>query len=266
MPKISYRTSYGIAMCRYNMEKNKQVEILMVKKRYTYAYFSFVFGKYKKYNNKHLSYLFNNMTFDEKITILSMKFSNMWYRLMRYDPENNYTDEQDANRSALNYFKKKTKFETIFLVDSGKRLRRFINNSFNAVTPWEIPKGKANHNEKALNCAIREFQEETDVYSDKYTIIWDAKPIIATHVDENVKYKYVYYPAYMNKNATWTPHVNFGSPSQLSEIEQVKWVSVNEIQFLNLNPTTKKHLIDTCKKITKSFKRSVKSYYYCHTV
>ena len=145
MSRIPCRLSYGVAMCRYNTKKNNQVEILMVKKRYTYSYVTFVFGNYKKYNNKHLSYLFNNMTFDEKITILSMKFSSIWYRLWRYDPEANYTGNKrtDAEtRSVTNYFKKKTKFETIFLVDGGKRLQRLINNSFNAVTPWEIPKGK----------------------------------------------------------------------------------------------------------------------------
>ena len=73
MLKNKCKTSYGIALCRFNRDKNLQSEILMIKKRYTYHYFSFVFGHYKKYNNKHLQYLFNNMTFGEKIDILSMK-------------------------------------------------------------------------------------------------------------------------------------------------------------------------------------------------
>jgi hypothetical protein len=64
-----YKTSYGIALCRYNASKNNQPEILLIKKRYTYCYFSFVFGHYKKYNNKHLQYLFNNMSFGEKVDV-----------------------------------------------------------------------------------------------------------------------------------------------------------------------------------------------------
>jgi 8-oxo-dGTP pyrophosphatase MutT (NUDIX family) len=205
------------------------------------------------------------MTFDEKITILSMKFSSIWYRLWRYDPEANYTGNKrtdEETRSAANYFNKKTKFETIFLVDGGKRLQRLINNSFNAVTPWEIPKGKLNNKEASINGALREFEEETGVYSDKHTLIWDAKPVIVSHKDENIKYKYIYYISYFNKNNTWEPKINFGSTQQVSEIEQVKWINLNDIQFLNLNPSNKNHLINTYKKIEHSFKHHIKSYYY----
>jgi 8-oxo-dGTP pyrophosphatase MutT (NUDIX family) len=264
-PRQAYRKSYGIAMCRYNTKKNNQIEILMVKKRYTYSYFAFVFGKYKKYNNKYLVYLFNNMTFDEKITILTMQFSNMWQRLWQYDPEANHNIKHDSYNdfhSTDSYFKKKSKFETIFLVDRGKRLQRLVYNSFNAVTPWEIPKGKLNNGEAKLNGALREFEEETNVYSDKHSILWNAKPIYTSHKDENILYQYTYYISRYNKNNTWEPMLNFGSASQISEIEQVKWVSLEEINFLDLNPVNKRHLIRTYKRIIKSFKYYVKSYYY----
>ena len=274
MPKETYKTSYGVAMCRYNKYKNNQLEILMIKKRYTYHYFSFIFGHYKKYSNKHIQYLFNNMTFGEKVDILSMKFSNMWYRMWLSDPEKNYNiynmyngknGKQDTDEHIKNlkcYFRKKTKFETIFLRDDGKRLRRLINNSSNAVTPWEIPKGSPEPDELDMNCAIREFEEETGIYSDKYGMIWDVKPITSSHKDENVIYRSVYYLAYLNKTSKWHPKVKFETSHQLSEVEQVQWVSLDEIKFLNLNDNSKKKLVNLYKKIIHIFKLHVKSYYY----
>lgn len=269
MTKNKYKTSYGIALCRFNNNKNFQSEIIMVKKRYTYHYFNFIFGYYKKYNTKYIQYLFNNMTFGEKIDILSMKFSSMWYRLWLYDPENNHTINKMYNENEKNYyinlkcyFRKKSKFESSFLYDNGKKLKGFINNSTDSVTPWEIPKGGINMNETALECAQREFEEETGIKSCNYTILWDIKPIIVSHTDDNVIYRSVYYIAYLNNDSKWVPKIKFNINSQLSEIEEVRWVSLNEIQFLNLNKTSKNYLVKNYKKIICQFKKKIKSYYY----
>lgn len=273
MQQYNRKTSYGVAMCRYNKNKNNRIEILMIKKRYTYHYFSFVFGQYNKYNNKQLQYLFNNMTFSEKIDILSMDFSTMWYRLWLSNPEKNYNiynlykddknNDKDNRTSHIEcYFRKKEKFELIFLKDSGKRLRGLINNSSNSVTPWEIPRGSKKIDELDINCAIREFEEETGIYSDKYSILWDTKPIIASHKDENIIYKGIYYIAYINKASDWTPKINFETANQLSEVEQIQWISLEEINFLNLNKNIKQNLVNLFKKIISVFKINIKSYYY----
>lgn len=269
MPKPTYRTSYGIALCRYNHEKNKQFEILMIKKRYTYCYFSFVFGYYKKYNTKHLQQLFDNMTFGEKIDILSMDFSKMWYKLWMFDPEKKYnmSTNYDCGVSYKNsradcYFKKKSKFESIFLRDGGNRLKRLINNSTNSSTIWEIPKGSRNDKESDLSCAIREFNEESGIVPDNYYVLWDVKPLIFSHIDENITYKSVYYLAYLDKNSVWKPKVNFSTKDQISEVEEIQWVSLQEINFLNVNVTTKKKLQAMYKKISNQFKKFIKSSYY----
>jgi 8-oxo-dGTP pyrophosphatase MutT (NUDIX family) len=269
MPKPTYKTSYGIALCRYNHAKNKQFEILLIKKRYTYYYFSFVFGYYKKYNTKHLQYLFDNMTFGEKIDILSMDFSKMWYKLWMFDPAKKYNvrSNYDPQQSYINsradcYFKKKAKFESTFLRDGGTRLKRLINNSTNSSTIWEIPKGARDGNENDLSCAIREFNEESGIKPDNYYVLWDVKPLIFSHIDENIVYRSVYYLSYLDKNSVWEPKVNFVTSSQISEVEEIKWVSLQEINFLNVNVITKKKLCAMYKKILHQFKKHIKSIYY----
>lgn len=271
MPRSGHKLSHGVAMCKYNKNTNgvPEVKILMVKRRYTYAYFSFVFGYYKKHNKKRIQHLFNNMTFGEKIDILSMNFSNMWYRLWLCEPEKNYdkykqntaTEHQIKNLDY--YFRKRKKFESIFLRDDGKLLRRLINNSKNASTPWEIPKGGANSNEQDLNCAVREFEEETGISPDKYTVLWNVNPIMSSHKDDNIIYKSNYYVAYLNNNNNnWSPKVNFNSAQQLAEVERVQWVSLAEINFLNLDDRCKKRLVTLYKNVITEFKNHVRSYYY----
>jgi 8-oxo-dGTP pyrophosphatase MutT (NUDIX family) len=258
-----YKTSYGVALCRYNVSKNNHPEILLIKKRYTYCYFSFVFGHYKKYNNKHLQYLFNNMSFGEKVDILSMKFSNIWYRLWLSDPETNHSNEYNDNMVNLKcYFRKKNKFDTIFLRDNGKRLRRLINNSSNSVTPWEIPKGGKNETETDMDCAKREFEEETGLTADKYTILWNIPPIISSHKDNDTIYRIVYYIASYNKDVQWHPKVKFDTSQQISELEQVQWVSQNELTFLNLNEKSKNKLLRLFNIIISTYKKNIKNKNY----
>ena len=75
-------TSYGIALVKKNKLINNvnQYEILMIKKRLTYAYIAFVKGVYNKNNENELLRMFNNMTVDEKFCIMSLNFNIMWYK------------------------------------------------------------------------------------------------------------------------------------------------------------------------------------------
>ena len=124
MPK--YSKSYGIALCRFN--SNKEPEIILIKKRYTYYFFEFVLGKYQRNDNKYLFKLFNNMTYQEKMDILSLKFDTLWYKIWLEIPshalnrDSSYPSRQKEtgfNEKIYTYIyiKIKSKFETNFLSD-----------------------------------------------------------------------------------------------------------------------------------------------------
>jgi ADP-ribose pyrophosphatase YjhB (NUDIX family) len=282
MPTIKYKISYGVALCRFNTDKNNQFEILYVKKRYTYHFFNFVFGNYRKYNNNQLLYLFNNMSFGEKIDILSMRFSNMWYRLWLIDPDKKYSiyktfytprniendnkNNDNKNDSGdnfhmsnmKNYLKKKNKFESIFLRDGGSRLKRIINNSTNATAPWEIPKGRKKDNENDLECAKREFEEEASITKDKYTILNQIKPIRYSFKDEDTVYTNVYYCATLHDN-TWCPKIQFDTYHQMSEVEEIRWIANDELKFLHLNYKIYTSLLKTFNTIKSNVKKHYKN-------
>lgn len=261
--KSKVKTSYGVALCRKNIKKNNEVEILLIKKRYSYAFFSFVFGMYKKSETKYLKKLFDNMSFSEKIDILGMQFSNMWYRIWLNNPEKRFNirdiyeieDDKKKIKDADIYrifFKKKTKFEKNFMTDMGKKLRNYIYNSNNTELMWEIPKGNKNENETDIDCAMREFFEETSIPDTKYQIYHNIPPIIETIEDNDVIYKNIYYVA--RPLTDIEPRINFKNFNQISEVEHIKWVSINEIKFMNLHKETHERLINLYKTIIKKFK------------
>ena len=53
----------------------------MIKKRYTYAFFDFVFTKYKKNDDVRLCKLFDQMSIQEKADILRLDFDRLWARI-----------------------------------------------------------------------------------------------------------------------------------------------------------------------------------------
>jgi len=263
---LRHKISYGIALCRFN-DKN-QPEIILIKKRYSYYFYEFVLGKYQKNNeeksNKYLMKMFNNMTYHEKLEILSFKFENLWYKIWLEPVNIKYNKEQKDSfymRKNKGFFSYKHKFESIFLVDSGKRLKSLINNSTNSDTTWEIPKGRKSANEKEIDTAKREFIEETNIKSDDFRILLHVPPIVDTYRDAGTTYKNIYYLATLipDKNIL-NPKIYFNSYDQTLEVESVKWVSLSEIKFLSLNQKTKKRTIRLFENILKIFKKECKLY------
>lgn len=270
MPKV--KKSYGIALCRKRNDKSNKTEILLVKKRYTYQFFEFVFGRYKKDDTKYLLYLFNNMTYSEKLCILNMNFSEMWYRIWLNNPEKTYfygysqiitgkisieTKKKNKPKSWKGigcYFKKKNKFESCFMKDSGKKLNNLITISKNSESPWDIPKGHKNPNEKDLNAAQREFEEETGIDPRNYSIFWHETPIIISYQNQGITYKHYYYMAELD-NKKWIPKVSFKKYNQIIEVEAIKWVSKDEIKFLHLNHEQNKRMLYLFDIITKKYKK-----------
>jgi 8-oxo-dGTP pyrophosphatase MutT (NUDIX family) len=262
-----YKTSYGLALCRYNKKENNCIEILSIKKRFTYNYFSFVHGFYKKKNTRNfdVKFLFDNMSFQEKLTILTMNYGNMWWYIWLNNPEKGIgmfeNDIIYVVHDYTKYFKHKNKFEKRFLSDGGKQLQELINNSKCNEPIWEIPKGSSDNSETNLETAIREFTEESQIDFEYYNILYDVEPIIFTYKDNGVSYKYVYYLAELNELGYKTypimkPKLNFKSYKQLSEVSDIKWINLSFIKLLN-NDNKKKMMI-LYEQIIKKFKKYCK--------
>lgn len=247
MPDI--KKSYGIAC----IDRNGVTKILLIRKPVTYHFCKFVTGKYNRDNNAHLIKLFNNMTYHEKMDILSMRFEYMWYRIYHNNPEPlMLTDTPQENFN--HYLKSKDRFMRTFCADKGKRLRMLIANTTNADPLWEIPKGRKFGTETNLEAAIREFAEETGVKQNKYRLLLNIKPYVETYIDFGVIYQNVYY--FAETLYHFEPQLRFTDSNITSEVSAIQWCSMTDIRNLVTAKETARRLIKTFEKILSKYKRS----------
>ena len=238
-PQKKNVTSYGVICCRINNTSN-HVETLLISKRYTYEYFEFVQGKKftigKKIPTNVIMSMLNKMTLDEKMDILSLNFDQMWYRIW-------LTENKHAT-----YFQSKTKFEQIFLADDGEWLKSLISKSTNSDRIWEIPKGRKNKNEPDINCAVREFGEETNIEKKYYKIYPNLKRSY-TFEDAGVIYTFTYFLAITRR--VIRPQVDLKNMQQLIEINDIRWVDLNTIKILDTTGRLAPFLAPIFKMIKK---------------
>ena len=209
--------SFGIACCRKNPHNNKY-EILLVQKRTTYAYGDFVMGKYNPRNKDSIMSLFNNMTIDEKLTILGLNFKSMWYKLWL------------NHEHGKTYFDARAKFCAEFLIDNREvKLRSMINKSISGELLWEVPKGRKNNPvEPNIACAIREFEEETGYARKKYFLL-PERDIIYQKIEKNITYRTTYFISYTG--FFQQIHINFANQVQINESLQIAWKNMEEIRL-----------------------------------
>lgn len=257
MPDI--KKSYGI-ICINRTDKTKPLKILLIRKPVTYHFCKFITGKYDQKNDEHIIKLFNNMTYHEKMDILSMRFEYMWYRIYHSNPELLMaTDTTHYNFG--HYIKSKEKFQRTFCMDGGKRLRSLLANTKNADPLWEIPKGRKNPNENDLEAAIREFYEETGIKPSRYKLLLQIQPYIETYVDFGVIYQNIYYFAEITQD--FEPQLRFTDTGITSEVSAIQWCGMNDIRNLVTAKETASRLIKTFEKIISKY-RNIKSFSVKH--
>ncbi len=254
------KRSIGIACCRFNTVKN-EIEILLVRKRYTYHFAEFVMGNYVISDDSKILHLINRMNIEEKIDLLSLDFDKIWYRFCLIDPTT-YTNTEVC-RSYFDqkfYLRCKRKFDETFLrrMPEYNRMKKLLNNSDSRDTIWELPKGKrSNNHETELNCAIREFYEETRISANQYTILHNLGVFTTSHQSSKNTYISKYYVAVMNMsfeiNHKYTnPKMNYENRQQLAEISDVKWMTLSELKIHDTVGFT----YSFTKTIIQAFKKS----------
>jgi ADP-ribose pyrophosphatase YjhB (NUDIX family) len=238
-----YKKSYGIICCRFN-EKN-ETEVLMVKKKCTYAFLNFLLGKYKMSDKKGLKHLFNSMTQKEKYSILEYDFDKLWSLALNRVPQ---YDIKSENYNL--YSDKYTKFYKTF--NKKNKLFMMLNQSKSAGDIWDYPKGRSKINEKPLNTAIREFCEETGASLNDFQLMLHLKPIQQNYKYNNYYYTITYFIAVAKQH--WKPRIHFSSYEQMLEVDDICWVQQNTLNILNNNQSGKKRTQSIYKITSKLIK------------
>ena len=124
------------------------------------------------------------------------------------------------------YHKSKDMFERL---QESKQLFKLLDQCHKRYeTPeWEFPKGRRSTREGNMNCAIREFEEETDLSSEEYILFKNVIPLSEEFTGSNgVRYKHIYYLALYKGQRDLS--INTERYEQYTEVGDIQWLSVED--------------------------------------
>jgi len=217
------------------------LRFLLVQRKHSIGFMDFVRGKYKLDNIDQINLLFQYMNKDEINLISTKTFDELWCEIW-----NNDTNRMNNIKREYNYAK--IQFEKLKMCeDTELDLNFFINN----ITPlykfneWGFPKGRRDRNETTLECAIREFSEETGIDKIKLKIINEIEPIEENLIGTNgIPYRHIYYVAELYDNLI--PDITNNNET-------------GNIGYFNLNESSE--LIREYHKEKKNILRMINMYY-----
>jgi ADP-ribose pyrophosphatase YjhB (NUDIX family) len=190
------------------------IKVLMIRRRNSLNYIEFLRGKYNYSNKYNVNKLFKLMSREENLKIRTYDFDYLWKELWINTYNNKkFIKEYKSSKKKFDYLKECMFYD--LLSD---------NNLSDYTEPeWEFPKGKRNMDEDNLNCAKREFCEETNLNIDDINIYNSAIIEEEFKGTNNLNYKNIYYFANTDNlsELTNTDAMNY-------EIGDIKWVTINE--------------------------------------
>ena len=239
-------TSYGIILVKLMDGVHKY---LMIRRKDSFGFIDFVRGKYSIHNIDQLSHIINEMSLEEKRKILQSDFSTLWTSLCGGECAG-FPMRGDESSS----FKKFELLKLGIMYNNDRyTLKTLIDNSTTnwIETEWEFPKGRRNYLEKDLDCALREFEEETGYSQTAINIVENLLPFEEIFIGSNHKsYRHKYFLAYLTDT-----NINDLVSYQKSEVSKIEWKTKDEclasIREYNLE---KKQIIIKIDNIIEEYK------------
>jgi 8-oxo-dGTP pyrophosphatase MutT (NUDIX family) len=194
----------------------KDVEVLMVRRKDSISYMEFLRGKYDLSNAVYIHKLIQNMTKDEQRRIVEQPFQTLWTLL--------WGNGRDLH--SQEFLESKDKFEAL------DRMRLVYEYRSNYDEPeWGVPKGRRMRKETDIDCAVREFFEETNISRDAYTLCVNLQFTETFEGTNGVMYKHIYFIGLLT-NSKMIDLEQKLTPVQRREISQVGWKTFDECRSL----------------------------------
>ena len=206
-------TSYGlIVYCTSNKK------YLMIRRKDSFGYIDFIRGKYSPTNIFQMQKSVNEMSIDEKRRIVTLPFEQLWTDMWGTTHNTHFRNEE---------YSSKQKFDAITTGDNpdGITLKDLICCSTTCwkETEWEFPKGRRNVKERDMDCAKREFEEETGIPISKIRVIENILPYEETFIGTNHKsYKHKYFVGCIDDN------LDSLTKFQKTEVSKIEWKTFDE--------------------------------------
>jgi 8-oxo-dGTP pyrophosphatase MutT (NUDIX family) len=208
----------------------------MIRRKDSMSFAEFMRGKYDPENIPYVSTLIKNMTLKEQAAVASDTFETLWRQMWGDD------------RMTSDYVQSREKFH---LLDRVALMQQNISEY--TEPEWGFPKGRRMRGESDLTCAIREFDEETNIPRESFVVL---KNIILTETFmglNNVQYKHVYFVALLKDPSL----VNLSqklTPVQRREISGIGWKTFPEAQALvRPHHVERKNMLEQLQSVIETF-------------
>ena len=151
--------SYGIIL--YTNINNKK-HYLIYQRRDSNSFINLLRNSHKLLE-QDIDNLFNKLTIEEKNRINTYSFEELWNDLFINKSCWIYEKEKEQASKNYNMLKSKGFFD------------KHLHNNISLDLEWAFPKGRIKSNENFIDCAIREFNEETAFNLSKNNLLFIGK-------------------------------------------------------------------------------------------
>ena len=171
------------------------IKFLLISRKHSLTYIEFVRGRYKEDNHLGVKGLFELMMQYEIDFIKYNDFDTIW---------NDFWNNHEHKLKLKNeYYDSKNKFNKLKYKNNIKYNLEYYTTvkPHYTIAEWGIPKGRKKYGESDLNCALREFTEETQIDSKDIKIINEIYPLIELMQGTDGKqYRHIYFVAELINN------------------------------------------------------------------
>ena len=218
-------TSFGVICYKY---LNKNMYYLMVQRKDSLCYTEFIRGKYDIKNISYIAKLLKNMTKNEQEKLKNNDFDYLW-NAMWINNTNNMRKEYNISATKFKSLKNGYKIKADGLIID-INLGLLISTEHLFETEWEFPKGRRKINEKDINCALREFEEESGINKTLLCIEENCKQYEEIFIGNNkLRYRNIFYLASYAKNNINDIFYDLKNCDQIKEIKDVQWFDYDTI-------------------------------------
>jgi 8-oxo-dGTP pyrophosphatase MutT (NUDIX family) len=227
----------------------------MIRRKNSFGYIDFMRGKYSPYNLVQLKNMIEEMSVGEKENILNKSFDLLWNDMWGdTNIENSqYKNEENASKKKFELLKKGIANEN--QIYTLKDIIQSCETKWDE-TEWEFPKGRRNLKEKDLNCALREFEEETGISQTLLTVVENILPFEEMFIGSNHKaYKHKYFLAYFHNNNNTISDGDYLNHFQETEVSKLEWKTIDKcLESIRPYNLEKKDLIQNINKVLQEYR------------
>ena len=190
------------------------LHVLLIRRKDSLSYVEFIRGKYKPSDPHYIHELVDGMSKKERNTILDKEFVDLWGKMWI---------SKSYKRHRPEYDKSFHRFESI-----KENIREYIRNHPENgwdEPEWGFPKGRPNKEESVIECAVREFGEETGIVKEKLMILNDNEYEENYTGTNGISYRNHYVIGTCEEEDVGVNPRNY---HQAKEVSAVRWVSLGE--------------------------------------